>query len=481
MDNPKKAGLLAIEKATDIGATYVDFRQVQTDSEYLSYSDGDSKEVSHSLDMGFGIRVIADGAWGFYGSADINEQEIIKAANKAVEIAKASAILQKKPVELAPNKTYLESYVSDIKTDPFDIPLKQKLDFLTYLDGLMAKNSGIKSRYGFLDFRKITKDFFSSEGSAIHQVVYQTGTGISVTAMRSHRDRATRSFPANAGIYENRGYELLEQTDFEGNIPIISEQAVALLDADPCPQKTCDIVIEGSHLSLVIHESIGHALELDRVFGGERNFSGSSFATPENLDKLKYGSDIINVVADAASPYGLGTFGYDDDGVKAHQSYLIKDGILVNYLSSRETAARIGKLSTGAMRADGWGNIPIVRMTNTNLLPGDQSLDDLISGVDDGIFLQTTASWSIDDTRENFQFGCEYGREIKGGKIGKIIKNPTYAGNTVAFWNSCDGIGKKSLWRVWGTPNCGKGQPGQNGRVGQGTSPARFRNIQVGV
>jgi TldD protein len=481
MDNSKKAGLLAIEKAADAGATYVDYRQILTESEYLSYANGTAEEVSHSLDRGFGIRVIANGAWGFCGSADITEQKIIKTADKAVEIAKASAILQKKPVELAPNKKYFDHYASFIKTNPFNIPLTQKLDFLEHLDELMARNSGIKSRHGFLDFRKITKDYFNSEGSAIHQVIYQAGTGVTVTAMRSHRDRASRSYPANEGIYENKGYELLEQTDFEGNIPIISEQAVALLDADSCPRKTCDIVIDSSHMSLVIHESIGHALELDRVFGGERNFSGTSFATPDKLSNLKYGSDIINVVADSTSRYGLGSFGYDDDGVKAHEAYLIKDGILLNYLSSRETAARIGKLSTGAMRADGWGNIPIVRMTNTNLLPGNQSLDDLISGIDDGLFLQTTSSWSIDDTRENFQFGCEYGREIKGGKIGKIIKSPTYSGNTVAFWNSCDGIGDKSLWRIWGTPNCGKGQPAQNGRVGQGASPARFRNVQVGV
>jgi TldD protein len=476
----KKAGLLALDKASDAKASYADFRAVETESEQLSYSDGVPDDVSHSLDEGFGVRVIVDGAWGFCSSADINEAEVVRVTLKAIEIAKASALLQKTPVQLAANPKAKDSYITIIKTDPFKISLKEKLEFLAHLDELMGTYEGIKSRNSFLDFRKIYKEFYSSEGSEIKQTIYQSGAGISATAMRSHRERATRSYPANEGQFETGGYELLDQIDFETNIPIICEEAMALLDAEECPQKTCDIILDSSHMSLVIHESIGHPLELDRVFGVERNFSGTSFATPDKLGKLQYGSNIINVITDSTAPFGLGTFGYDDDGVKADKEYLIKDGVLVNYLSSRETAARIGKKSTGANRADGWGNMPICRMTNTNLLPGDKSLDDLISGVDDGIFMQTTSSWSIDDTRENFQFGCELGWEIKNGRLGKLLKNPTYSGSTVEFWNSCDGIGDKSLWRLWGTPNCGKGQPAQNGRVGQGASPARFRNVKVG-
>lgn len=481
MDDMKKAGLIALEKAVDAGASYADFRYTYTESESLSYYDGTPENVDESLDRGFGVRVIADGAWGFYGSADISENEIIRVTEKAVEIAKASAILQVKPVELAPIEIYTDSYISSFKVDPFTISIAEKLQYLAYLDELMSGHEGIKSRNSFLDFRKINKDFLSTEGLDIHQLIIQSGAGVSVTAMRSHRERTRRSYPANEGIFECKGYELLDEIDFESNIPIICQQVVALMEAEPCPGKTCDIVLDGSHVSLVIHESIGHALELDRVFGGERNFSGTSFATPEKLGNLKYASDIVNVVADTTSPHGLGSFGYDDDGVKAHESDLIKSGVLVGYLSSRETAERIGALSSGAMRADGWGNIPIVRMTNTNLKPGNLTLDELISGIDDGLYMQTTSSWSIDDTRENFQFGCQIAWEIKGGKLGKMVKNPTYGGNTVSFWNSCDGIGNRSMWRVWGTPNCGKGQPGQNGRVGQGASPVRIRNVKVGV
>ena len=480
MIDPQKAAQIAIDRASLAGASYVDFRLVVTEAESLVYGDSAPEEVTSGIDMGFGVRVLVKGAWGFCSSADINENEIVRVSDKAIEIARASALLQKMPVILPPQTSVKDKYISNYKIDPFSISFTEKLAFLAHLDQLMAKSEGIRSRNSFMDFRKIHKYYFSSEGTSLEQTIIQSGAGISSTAMRSHRDRATRSYPANEGQFETRGYELLEQIDFEGNIPRICEEAVTLLDADECPQKITDIVLDSSHMSLLIHESIGHPLELDRVFGVERNFSGTSFAKPEFLDKLQYGSDIISVVADATAPHGLGTFGYDDDGTKAHPAYLIKDGILTNFLSSRETAARVGKESTGASRADGWGNVPIVRMTNTNLLPGTDSFDDLIAGIDDGVYMETTSSWSIDDTRENFSFGCELGREIKGGKLGKLIKNPTYSGRTTEFWNSCDGLGDNSTWKLWGTPNCGKGQPAQNGRVGQGTPPARFRRVKVG-
>jgi TldD protein len=476
-----KLAIKAIEKTRDLGATYADFRLIETKSQMLGYSDGVPDKVEESLDRGFGIRVIANGAWGYCGSADLNEKEVMRIAAKAVEIAKASSLLNRARVELAPNQKYTDKFLSAFKKDPFTISLSEKLAFLAHLDELQAKNTDIKSRDSFLDFRKTIKDYFNSEGSTIHQEIIQSGVGVSVTAAGTGRIRATRSYPANEGMYECKGYELLDEIDFATNIPIICDQALALIQAPPCPTKTCDVVLDASHAGLVIHESIGHPLELDRVFGSERNFSGASFATVDNLDKLQYGSSIVNVVADPTDVSGLGSFGYDDEGVKAKKTDLIKNGLLVGYISSRETAQRIGRNSSGSAIADGWGNIPIVRMTNTNLLPGSNTLDQLISGIDDGLYLQTTSSWSIDDMRQNFQFGCEIGWLIEGGKLTTMVKNPSYGGNTVAFWNSCDGIGDSSGWRIWGTPNCGKGQPGQNARTGQGASAARFRQVKVGV
>jgi TldD protein len=217
------------------------------------------------------------------------------------------------------------------------------------------------------------------------------------------------------------------------------------------------------------------------VFGSERNFSGTSFATPDKLDHLQYGSESVNVAIDTTYPGGLATRGYDDEGVKSGKFDLIRDGVLVGYLSNRETAQRIGRESTGCCVAGDWSNPPIVRIANVLLQPGSSSLDDLISGIDDGIYMETVESWSIDDNRESFQLGCEIGWRIKSGKLVEMITSPTYSSNTIAFWNALDGIADKSLWKLWGTPNCGKGQPAQNGRTAQGASPCRFRQIKVGA
>ena len=481
MADIEKIVAAAVEKSESLGSSYTDCRYIEIDDESLSFSDGSPESVNRSIDKGFGIRVIADGAWGFFGSSILSESEALRAARKAVEIAKASARLNDAPVELAPVSSYTGSYVSNFKTDPFTISLPEKIDYLENLDRLMAKNDQINSRSSHLDFRKITSYFMSTIGTRIHQTIIQAGAGIELGIMKSRRERASRSYPQNGGQYECKGYELLAEIDFENNIPKLTDEVIALLGAPDCPSTTTSLILEGSVVGLVIHELIGHPLELDRVFGSERNFSGTSFATTDKLGNLRYGSSLINVVSDPTHAYGLGSFGYDDEGAKSHRVNLIKDGTLMGYLSSRETAARIGRQSSGAMRADGWGNIPLVRMTNINLEAGDKSFDDLLSMVDNGIYMSTISSWSPSDDRSSFEFGSEIAREIKGGKLGQILKNPTFSGRTVDFWNSVEAIGDESLWKVWGTPNCGKGQPGQNARTGQGASPILVSNVKVGA
>jgi len=241
------------------------------------------------------------------------------------------------------------------------------------------------------------------------------------------------------------------------------------------------LIIDGSQLALQVHESCGHPIELDRVFGTEASYAGMSFLTLDKLNNFRYGSDIVNIVADSTVPGGLGTFGYDDEGIKAQRVPIVTNGMFVGYLTSRETAAKINQQSNGAMRADGWNKIPLIRMTNVNLEPGTWKFDDLISDTEDGIYVETNRSWSIDDKRLNFQFGTEIAWEIKNGKLGRMFKNPTYTGITPQFWASCDAICNKSYWKMWGTPNCGKGEPPQTAHVGHGTAPSRFRNIKVGV
>jgi len=480
MEDHTKLAEQALGIVTDEGATYADIRIEEIREENLSVKNGAVELIEKSTDFGFGIRVLVNGSWGFAASADLSPENIKAVAHQAVEIGRASSRVKDKDVVLSPVEKVIDSYRTPILTDPFSVSLKEKLDYLLFLDGLMKGVSGITLTQSYMNFVKRNKFFASSEGSRIQQQIIQSGAGISATAMKSHRQMGKRSYPNSSGQHQTKGYELIEELNFEKNARRVAEQAKALLSAKECPSRITTIILDGPQVGLQIHESIGHALELDRVFGAERNFSGTSFATPDKLNTLKYGSEMVNVVSDSTCPFGLGTFGYDDEGVRAKKSFLIKKGMLVGYLCSRETASQIGTTSNGCMRASSWANVPLIRMTNTNLLPGDKSLEEMISEVDEGVYMQTVRTWSIDDNRENFQMGCEIGWEIKNGRLGEMIRNPSYSGNTVRFWNSCDAIASEKYWEIWGTPNCGKGQPGQNMPTSQGASPARFRNVKVG-
>ncbi len=486
----EKIAQIALKECHSLGAQYVDVRLEKIEDENISVSDGNVEPIEQSISIGIGIRVLKDGGWGFASTDNLSEKSVKSKAKLAIEIAMASASINKlqnpafdgRKIDLSPLKPAKGDFVSPYEIDPFTIPLDKKIAFLMDIDTAIASGGGekINSRNCFAGFRKIDKYFSSSDGAALRQIIVQTGGGLSLGMTKSRRERYERTYPSSSGQYECKGYELLEELKMKDAVPRLIEEVQMLMTAEPCPANATTILLSGDQVSLQIHESIGHPLELDRVFGSERNFSGTSFATPENLDKLKYASDIVTIVSDPTASHGLGSFGYDDEGVPAHSTDLIKNGILVNYLSSRETSARIGKNSTGAMRADSWKNVPLVRMTNINLLPGDKSFEQILSGIDDGIYMDTVNSWSIDDQRKYFKFGCEIGWLIKGGKLTAPINNPTYSGCTTDFWNKCTAIADKGSFRIWGTPNCGKGEPGQNARTGQGASPARFDNIQVG-
>ncbi|NIP43587.1 MAG: TldD/PmbA family protein [candidate division Zixibacteria bacterium] len=471
---------LALDEAKRLGATYADYRQEDITEQSLSVSDGSPELLNKSYSTGFAIRVIADGAWGFAADSIVNEDSIKKTVATAVEIARASAKINKSALELADRPVYEDSYTTPFEKDPFAIPLSEKIEFLSELERMMRIDSQINSTSAFMTFIRTQKFYASLDGSRISQDIYQAGCGASCGVIKSHRDRSERSFPTPNGQWITGGYEIMDVFDFKNELPRIAQEAVQLLSAKDCPQKEMDLILGGDLVSLQIHESVGHPLELDRVFGYERNFSGVSFATTDKLDSLKYASDIMTFVADSTYPGGLATYAYDDEGVKTERDVLIDKGILVNYLSDRETAYRIGKKSTACARAEGWMNTPIVRIPNILLLPGESTLDEMISGVDDGIYVIAPNSWSIDDNREGFTLGGEVGWEIKNGKLGEMVKSPRYSGNTVDFWNSCDAVGNSDSWVLWGTPNCGKGQPGQNMRTAQGCSPCRFRKVKVG-
>jgi TldD protein len=332
----------------------------------------------------------------------------------------------------------------------------------------------------WIDLWRTDKTFYSTLGSRIEQSIAQTGSGLEALAV-GEGEVQSRTFPGDIGLYKSGGWEIIEEAQLAQNAQRIGEEAQSLLTAEQCPSGTRDIILGGSQVSLQIHESCGHPAELDRVMGWEANFSGVSFLEIAQLDKLRYGSDIVTIRIDNTLPQGMATLGYDDEGTKSGTSDIIRNGMLVGYEMSNDTARTIGRESNACVRAQSWEFVPMIRMCNLNLLPGNVPFDGLFEDVKDGIYMESNRSWSIDDHRLNFQFGCEIAWEVKNGKRGKLLKNPTYAGMTPKFWNSCDAIADEKSWVAWGTPNCGKGEPMQTGRTAQCASPARFRNVEVGV
>jgi TldD protein len=473
-----------IETAKVRGASYADARVMDVRQRDITTKNGELGTLLESESLGIGIRVIASGAWGFASTDRLTPEGVQACAVQAVNIAKASALAKRENVVLAAEEVYVDTWQNPFVKDPFRIPVERQIDLLLRADKEMLAVKGVTLAEGSMMFRKIDQLFVSSSGSVIHQVKVQSGAGIVATSF-AKSEIQKRSYPNSfGGQHALQGYELIESFDLVGNARRIGEEAVELHSAAQCPEGTRTIILAGSQLGLQIHESVGHPIELDRVLGQEANFAGMSFLTLDKLRKLKYASEIVNVVADARLEHGsgLGTFAYDDEGVPAQCTPIIANGLFTGYLSNRETAAAIGETrSSGTMRAENWNRLPIIRMTNISLNPGSWKYDDLIADTDDAILMETNRSWSIDDRRYHFQFSTEIGWEIKGGKKGRMIKNPSYSGITTEFWNSCDAICSREHWTLWGTPNCGKGQPMQTMGTGHGASPSRFRNIKVGV
>jgi TldD protein len=474
-----------LSAAAQSGVSYAETRVVAQRSRGLTTKNGKAGSVSEAESTGVSVRVIADGAWGFAASADMSQNAVESTAARAVEIARASAGVKRENLQLAPEKSVVAEWATPYKIDPFSVSVEEQMDLLLKIDAELRAVGGITLAETNLNCNREEQWFASSEGTQIHQTKLSTGVGYAAYAF-SGNEIQKRSYPNSfGGQWQNKGYELIEEWKLVENARRIAEETVALHKADQCPEGTFDIILDSSQLGLQIHESIGHPIELDRVLGMEANFAGTSFLTLDKLRRLRYGSELVNVVADARQEHGpgLGTFGFDDEGVPAQCTPIITNGLFTGYLSSRETAHTIGaNRSGGTMRAEGWNRLPMIRMTNISLLPGEKplSLEDLIASTDHAILMQTNRSWSIDDKRYNFQFGCEIGWEIKNGKRVRMVKNPSYSGITTDFWNSLDAICSRQGWILWGTPNCGKGQPQQVMGTGHGAAPSRFRGIKVG-
>jgi TldD protein len=479
------AGLLdTLERTMERAAgrcSYADARRVVTACERLRTRNGAVERVAEEESDGIGVRVRVGGAWGFASTGDLTAEAAERALERALAFARAQPTSPDSP--LVPAVPGEGEWHGPCRQDPFAVGLERKLELLLEADEAMAGDPRVvRTQAGCLSVRT-TRAFASTEGAACTQTLTECGAWISAVAVQGE-ELQQRSYPGqHDGGVAAAGWEHVEALDLLSHAPRVAEESVALLTAAPCPAGTATLVLGGEQLALQLHESIGHALELDRMLGLEASYAGTSWVTPADLGTLRYGSEHLNVTADATLSGGLGSFGWDDEGVAARSLPLIRSGRLLAALSSRESAAAIGlDASGGCARADGHARQPIVRMTNVSLEPGDAgSLEELIASTDEGLYLETNRSWSIDDRRLQFQFATEVAREIRGGELGRLYRNASYAGITPRFWAGLDAVCSAPEWRLWGLVNCGKGEPGQVAHVSHGTAPARFRDVQIGV
>jgi len=479
-----------------LGIDYGDVRYTCRRSRSLQVRNGAVTEIQDNSDAGVGVRVRVGGAWGFASTSACEPAALRRTADEALAIARASSRCPGPDYGLDQVEPARGAYRTEVEKDPFELPVEEWLNVLLEADRLMVGAQPPRVREGRLAAHKEHKLMASTAGAFTDQELVFTGGGIQATAAESG-EVARRSYPnAHRGHFNGGGWEIVEQMDLPGEAERVAAEARQLLDAQTCPAGEMDIVLDGRQLALQVHESCGHPVELDRVFGSEASYAGTSFLTPDKLGKFTYGSEEVNITADATLPRGLGTFGFDDEGVPAARFPVVRQGRFVNYLTSRETAPRLRAelageeldplsapsiRANGTMRASGWNRMPLVRMTNINLEPGDWSLEELIRDTRRGLYMEINRSWSIDDRRLNFQFGCEAGWLIEDGQLTHLVKRPSYTGLTPQFWRSCDAVCDARHWAPWGTPNCGKGQPGQMAFVGHGTAPARFRGVRVGL
>ncbi len=467
---------LALKRITASGAEYGDIRIQDSQTEQIEGEDRRIASIRDIRDIGFGVRVLYHGAWGFAASSILSLEEVPRVADLAVEIAKGSASVALEKVRLAPEPVHRDRVVTPCRIDPFRVPLEKKTDTLLNVMEILHRQEGIARSSASLWARRDKKLFVSTEGSRL-EFDLLAGHG-DCTATALYEDRfASRSFNTP---HLRQGYELIEAADLQREASRVAAQAVEKVKAPVVDAGQYDLVLDPEHLSLTIHESCGHPSELDRALGYEANYAGTSFLTTEKLGNFRYGSSHVNLVADNTEPGTLAATGYDDDGVSCQKWDVIQDGIFVGYCTNREVAPKIGATrSRGSNRADGWGSVPIVRIANIGLGPGSATVDQLIADIERGIYIEGHGSYSIDQRRYNFQFGGDAFWLIEHGRRTHMLRDVIYHGITPEFWKSCDGVADRSARRRYGFTTCGKGQPGQSGWMTHAASTARFRQVQV--
>jgi TldD protein len=466
----------ALHRIKATGAEYGDIRFLDSSSEIVRGEDQRIAQLHDSQDTGFGVRVLYRGAWGFAASSVISPEELPLVADLALEIAKGSATLTSEPVRLAAEPVHIDSIATPYVVDPFAVPLEEKTRVLLETMELLHRQSGVFRSRASIWARRDRKFFASTEGSRIHFDLLAVQAECEATAKHEGRF-ASRSFSTP---HRRAGFEVIQQAGFLREAPRVATQAVEKVTAPAVAAGRYDLVLDPEHLSLTIHESCGHPSELDRALGYEANYAGTSFLTPEKRGAFRYGSPHVTLVADNTEAETLAATGYDDDGVACQRWDIVREGIFVDYCTNREVAPKIGEeRSRGSNRADGWGSIPMVRIANIGLQPGDGSPEDIIADVRHGIYIEGHGSFSIDQQRYNFQFGGDAFWLIEKGKRIHMLRDVIYHGITPEFWGSCDGVAGPSYRQRYGFITCGKGQPGQSGWMTHPAAHARFRNISV--
>ena len=470
----------ALRSLSDPRLRYADVRYTRTSQQHLRIRNVEVDHLSESVEEAIGIRVLVGDGWGFAASSDASEASLMRVARRALEVAAASNIAATKPVTLSDVDPCVAHWSSQYRIDPWSISIASKIDHLRAATEPMRSDARIHQASGEISAFRQEKLFASSIGSYIEQLTTQMGAGVEAVAIDG-AEFQRRSHPNSfGGDFQAAGWEFVEGLDLLSHATRVRDEALALLVAPKAPAGRFDLIVGSSQLALQVHESCGHPTELDRAMGLEISLAGGSFLQPGMLGGFRYGSDLVNIVADATLDGAIGSFGFDDDGVPAQRFHLVENGMFVGYLTGRDTAPAIGRASNGTVRAESASRIPIIRMTNINLEAGHTPLEALIADTKHGILVETNKSWSIDDLRLNFQFGCEAAWEIENGQIGRLLKNPLYTGATPAFWRSCDAVGDAASWHLWGLPNCGKGDPMQTMRVAHGAPYARFRDVEMG-
>ena len=470
----------AVEGAMAAGAVYADARVTGSTTRSLDAQNGSIEAINTGEEIGVGVRALIGSSWGFFATDRLTTADARRAGERAAEIARASAKVGGAPIELTDVPINQDTWVTPNEQHPLAFSLGEQADLLVRATQVMLEEPRVQVARGAMAFWDIHAWLVSSQGHRIDQTLVFSGGGIQAMSI-GDGETQVRSYPQSFGQFESGGYETVAKWDYLGNAPRVAEEAAALLDAAEMEECQKPLILDGSQVALQIHESVGHAIELDRILGWEAAFAGTSHLELAKLGSHRYGSELMNITADATLAGSLGSFGYDDEGTPARSVDIVKDGIWVGVLSGRDTAHLAGLEPGGMVKADGYARIPMVRMTNVGLLPGTSSTEDMIAATEDGILMSTNRSWSIDDRRLNFQFGCEIGWEIKNGEKRRMLKNPTYTGITPEFWGTMDMVAGPEEWVFWGTPNCGKGQPIQVARTGHPSAPARFSRVRMGV